>query len=82
MDRSLLTTRPADAGAKRRMACYLVIGKGFGDSRQRGRRWRSAGESRGRSECGRSEVVLVREVLRVTAVHPASCGEGCGRAPA
>jgi hypothetical protein len=42
---------------------------------------RSAGESRGRSERGRSEVVvLVREVLRVTAtstssvqaVHPAS----------
>jgi hypothetical protein len=36
-------------------------------------RW--AGESRGRSERGRSEVVgLVREVLQVTAVHPASCG--------
>jgi hypothetical protein len=41
------------------------------------------GESRGRSECGRSEVVaLVREVLWVTAVHSASCGEGYGRAPA
>jgi hypothetical protein len=36
-------------------------------------RW--AGESRGRSERGRSEVVvLVREVMRVTAVHFASCG--------
>jgi hypothetical protein len=57
-----------------RTACYLVIGKGFGHPRQRSLRWRWAGESRGRSERGRSEVVaLVREVLRVTAVHPASC---------
>jgi hypothetical protein len=33
------------------------------------------GASRGRSRCGRSEVVgLVREVLWVTAVHPASYG--------
>jgi hypothetical protein len=33
------------------------------------------GASRGRSERGRSEVVvLVREVVRVTAVHSASCG--------
>jgi hypothetical protein len=41
------------------------------------------GKSRGRSERGRSEVVvLVREVVRVTAVHLASCGGGNGRAPA
>jgi hypothetical protein len=33
------------------------------------------GVTRGRSEQGRSElVVLVREVSRVTAVYPASCG--------
>jgi hypothetical protein len=32
-------------------------------------------QTRSRSERGRSEVVaLVREVLRVTAVRPASCG--------
>jgi hypothetical protein len=32
------------------------------------------GKSRGRSERGRSEAVaLMRAVLRVTAVHPASC---------
>jgi hypothetical protein len=37
-------------------------------------RW--AGESCDRSERGRSEVVaLLREVLRVTAVHLASCGQ-------
>jgi hypothetical protein len=36
-------------------------------------RW--VGKTRSRSERGRSEVVvLVREVLRVTAAHPASCG--------
>jgi hypothetical protein len=41
------------------------------------------GASGRRVKRGRSEVVgLVREVLWVTAVHPASCGEGCGRAPA
>jgi hypothetical protein len=34
------------------------------------------GESRSRSEV----VALVREVLWVTAVHPANCGEGYGRA--
>jgi hypothetical protein len=39
--------------------------------------------SRSRSEHGRSEVVVVvREVVRVTAVHPANCGEGNGRAQA
>jgi hypothetical protein len=39
------------------------------------------GVTLGRSECGRSEVVvLVREVLWVTAVRLARCGEGNGRA--
>jgi hypothetical protein len=41
------------------------------------------GKIRGRSEHGRSEVVvLVREALRVTAVHFANCDEGYGRASA
>jgi hypothetical protein len=41
------------------------------------------GASRGWSECSRNEVVvLVREVLRVTAVHPTNCGGGNGRVPA
>ena len=30
-----LTRHPADADAMPRTACYLVIGKGFGDPRQR-----------------------------------------------
>ena len=30
-----LTTRPGDAGAMPRTACYLVIGKGIGQPRQR-----------------------------------------------
>jgi hypothetical protein len=51
-----------------------------GNGHSSGELWWSAtavgGIKRGRSEV----VVLVREVLRVTAVHPASCGEGCGRA--
>jgi hypothetical protein len=39
------------------------------------------GKTRSRSERGRIEVVgLVREMMRVTAVHLASCGEGYGRA--
>jgi hypothetical protein len=44
-------------------------------------RW--AGKTRSRSEHGRSEAVtLAREVVQVTAVRPASCGEGNGRATA
>ena len=35
-EKEVLTTRQADAGAMPRMACYLVIGKGFGNPRQRG----------------------------------------------
>jgi hypothetical protein len=72
---SRLTFRQADAGAMPRLACYLVIGRGVGRPRQRSLRWRWAGKSRSWPERGRSDVlVLVREVLRVTAVHPASCG--------
>ena len=37
---SRLTRRQADAGAMPRMACYLVIGKGLGQPRQRSLRWR------------------------------------------
>jgi hypothetical protein len=40
------------------------------------------GKTRDRSERGRSAaVVLVREMVRATAVHLANCGEGYGRAP-
>jgi hypothetical protein len=43
----------------------------------------AGGKNRSRSERGRSVVaVLVKKVLRVTAVHLASCGGGYGRAPA
>jgi hypothetical protein len=55
-----------------------------GNGRSSGKLWWLAtaapGKTRSRSEHGRSEVVaLVREAVRVTAVHPASCGGGNGR---
>jgi hypothetical protein len=74
-----LTFRQADAGAMPRKAAVLVIGKGVGNPRQHSLRWRWAGESRDRSERGRSEVVvLVREVVWVTAMPAARCTAGNG----
>jgi hypothetical protein len=59
-----------------------MIPKAVSQPPRSSRRW--ASESCGsRSGRGRSEVVvLVREVVQVTAVHFASCGESYGRVPA
>jgi hypothetical protein len=60
--------------------CFRV-GQGCGTARRPLTWVRWAGKARSRSEHGRSELVVsVKEVLWVTAVHPASCGVGYGRA--
>jgi hypothetical protein len=59
-----------------------LLAKGISGQSARRLMFIGGGDSCGRSEHGPSEVVvLVRAVLRVTAVYLASCGVGYGRAP-